>query len=112
MSHIIRMAPTAVDTFLTSAFLQVLKFRDDARLWSMDEWLLGELSHRYESFAQVYLHEVVHSRNGLNEMKRKELDGEDLRGLRPIEDIHNSLDVLASRSESLKGLVSQFTGSS
>lgn len=92
-------------------FLQVLKFREDARLWSLDKWLLGELSHRYESFAQVYLHQVVHSRTGLNEVKRKELDGEDLRGLRPTEDVHDRLDVLASRSESLKGLVSQFTGS-
>lgn len=91
--------------------MQVLKFRDDARLWSIDKWLLGELSHRYESFAQIYLHEVVHSRNGLNEVTRKELDGEDLRGLRPIEDINDRLDVLASRSESLKGLVAQFTGS-
>ena len=45
----------------TSALLQVLKFQDDARLWSVDEWLLRELSHRYEPFARAYLHEVVHS---------------------------------------------------
>lgn len=47
-------------------------------------------------------------------MKRKELDGGDLRGLRglrPIEDTHVRLDVLAARSKPLKGLVSQFTGS-
>lgn len=91
----------------TSTSLQVLAFRDDARLWSLDKWLLGEVAHRYESFAQVYLNEVVHSRNGLNEVERKWLDGEDLRGLRPIQDIHDRLDVLASRSEPLKGLVSQ-----
>lgn len=77
----------------------------------MDKWLLGELSHRYVSFARVYLHEIVHSRNDRNETKRKELDGEDIRGRRPIEDVHDRLDVLASRSESLKGLVSEFTGS-
>lgn len=86
----------------------MLEFRDDARLWSLDKWLLGEVSHRYESFAKVYLKEVVYSRNGLNEVERKELDGEDLRGLQPIQDIYGRLDVLASRSESLKGLVSQF----
>lgn len=92
-------------------FPQVLRFRDDARLWSLDKWLLSEISHRYESFARVYLNELVHARNGLNEVKRKELDGEDLRGLRPIEDIHNRIDVLASRSETLTGLVSQCIGS-
>lgn len=99
------------DPSLTAALLtQVLTFRDDAKLWSLDKWLLGELSHRYESFAEVYLNDLVYSRNGLNEVERKELDGDDLRGLRPAEDIRARLDVLSSRSERLKGLVAQFTG--
>lgn len=101
-------------TRLTSP--QVLTFRHDARLWSLDKWLMTEVSHHYESFAEVYLNELMHSRNGLNEVKRKELDGgyttsADLRGLRlRIEDIQDRLGVLASKSERLKGLVFRFTG--
>ncbi|CAM9502941.1 unnamed protein product [Hapterophycus canaliculatus] len=38
---------------------QVLDFRDDTRLWSFDEWLLQELSSRYEAFAEAYLDRVM-----------------------------------------------------
>lgn len=72
---------------------------------------MTEVSHHYESFAEVYLNELMHSRNGLIEVKREELDGgyktsADLRGLLlRVEYIQDRFDILASRSERLKGLV-------
>lgn len=91
--------------------LQVLTFREDARLWSLDKWLMTEVSYHYESFAEVYLNELMHSPNGLIEVTRKKLDGRyktsaDLRGLRlRTEYIQDRLDIFASRSERLEGLV-------
>ena len=44
--------------FFAFSLLQVLTFRQDERLWSLDQWLLSEVSDRYESFAQVHRNEV------------------------------------------------------
>lgn len=76
---------------------------------------MAEVSHHYESFAQVYVNELMHSPNGLNKVRRKEMDGgykttADLRGLRiRVENIQDRLHILASRSERLQDLVFRHT---
>ncbi|CAN0211377.1 unnamed protein product [Ectocarpus sp. 13 AM-2016] len=78
-------------------------FLDDARLWSLDEWLLGEISHRYESFARAYVEKLTRSRE---ELVRRHLTPADWSGLcLRKEDVQSRLGVLCSRSERLKRLV-------
>ncbi|CAM9107786.1 unnamed protein product, partial [Ectocarpus fasciculatus] len=95
----------SLDTSLNSAILkQASGFQDDARLWSLDEWLLGEMSHRYESFARAYVEKLTRSREEL--VRRDYLTSADSSGrcLRK-EDVQSRLHVLCSRSERLKRLV-------
>lgn len=84
--------------------MQVEGFLDDARLWSLDEWLLGEISHRYESFARAYVEKLTRSREEL--VRREYLTSADSSGpcLRK-EDVQSRLGVLCSRSERLQRLV-------
>lgn len=78
--------------------LQVLAFRSDARLWSLDGWLLAEVSHHYFSFADAYLAHVL---DGLRELAQKELEGSkysvDCR-------MQDRLAALCSRSKRLEAL--------
>lgn len=50
---------------------QVLAIRDDGRLWSLDAWLLSEVSHNYLPFADAYL---AHLLAGLLQLRQKEID--------------------------------------
>ncbi|CBJ26297.1 expressed unknown protein [Ectocarpus siliculosus] len=95
----------SLGTSLNGALLkQVEGFLDDARLWSLDEWLLGEISHRHESFARAYVEKLTRSREEL--VRREYLTSADSSGLcLRKEDVQSRLGVLCSRSERLKRLV-------
>ncbi|CAB1107394.1 unnamed protein product [Ectocarpus sp. CCAP 1310/34] len=89
---------------LKQASALVEGFLGDARLWSLDEWLLGEISHRYESFARAYVEKLTRSREEL--VRRECLTPADWTGLcSRKEDVQSRLGVLCSRSERLKRLV-------
>lgn len=87
---------------------QVLAFRNDGRLWSLDAWLLAEVSHHYLPFADACLAHVL---NGLRELARTELDQEYYNSSTRLAASRLSmggmrarLRALSCRSERLKGL--------
>ncbi len=47
-----------IDLIRRALLVQVLTFREDPRLWSLDQWLLREVSDKFESFAEAYRNEV------------------------------------------------------
>lgn len=83
---------------------QVLAVRDKRRLWTLDAWLLAEVSHYYLPFADAYL---AHMLDELRKLLRRELDQKQA-GSSDFsrQEITERTRTLSSRSSRLKTLCS------
>ena len=90
-----------------TAGLQVLVFRDDARLWTLDAELLADVSHYHFTFADAYL---AHLLSSLSKDAMGRLDGgcDESTNIAPLEaeslQVTVRLGALSSRSERLREL--------
>lgn len=95
------------DAFFYADGLQVLVFRDDARLWSLDAELLADVSHYHFTFADAYLAHLLSSQSN-DAMGRLDAGYDVPTNIAPLAveslQVTVRLGTLASRSERLAEL--------